>query len=236
MPVPASVLDRIAMMVLFAEDLQLLLQSSKSSSRNLQTSHTSTLVDSKEEMGKEQEQESELSIDIALTTAPYYTDKSLAISSAEPPPYPSFPTHIYLLGYDTLTRFLAPKYYPSFTPPLSALSPFFDSGHKLLVLLRPSSSPSKPSSSSVSTDTEEEEQRTYITSLSRGSLQTLGFKPHWSKQIDILEGNGVAKASGISSTNIRKAAKDEEWEKVGEMCTEGVAAWIRERGLYGEDG
>jgi nicotinamide-nucleotide adenylyltransferase len=195
------------MMVTFAEDLQL--DSSKFSE-----STTSSPVP----------------IDIGLTTAPYYTDKSIAISQAEPPPYPSSPTHIHLLGYDTLTRFLAPKYYPKYSPPLSALEPFFDPGHKLLVLLRPDSS----SDNAVSGDTEEA-QRAYIQGLAGGSLEDQGLKREWVKQIGILEGEDVAKAAGISSTIIREAAKKNDWSNVEKMCTPGVSAWIQDQRLYEDD-
>lgn len=195
-------------MVTFAEDLQ---------------AHASKTSNSKSPNA--------VAIDIGLTTAPYYTDKSIAIAQAEPPPYPSSPTHIHLLGYDTLTRFLAPKYYPKYTPPLSALEPFFGPGHRLLVLLRPDSS----SDNAVNGDTEDE-QKTYILGLAKGSLENEGLKREWASQIGILEGGDTSKAAGISSTVIRKAAESGEWHNVEEMCTPGIAAWIRDQRLYGDDG
>lgn len=222
--VEAEFVERIAMMVLFAEDLQSQLQSSPSSriEMDLETSNSG-----EEREGKGKEEEKGVSIDIGLTTAPYYTDKSRAITEAEPPPYPSSPTHIHLLGFDTLTRFLAPKYYPTSSPPLSALAPFFESGYKLLVLLRPDSA--------VSTDTEEH-QRTYISGLKQGSLEKEGFKKEWAGQIGVLEGGDVVKAAGISSTVVREAAKRGDWDEVEGMCTSGVTAWIRDQGLYRKDG
>jgi len=172
----------------------------------------------------------QLPIDVGLTTAPYYTDKSAAIANEEPLSYPSKPRHIYLMGYDTLTRFLAPKYYPKFDPPLSALSPFFDAGYGVSVLLRPNSS----SDNAVTNDTEEE-QRAYISALSDGSLEKEGFKREWSKQIGILEGNDVVDTVGVSSTAIRKAAKDGDWDEAEKLCTPGVTAWVREMRLYEGD-
>jgi nicotinamide-nucleotide adenylyltransferase len=204
-PSPASFVQRIAMMIVFAEDLQRYL-SSKSS------------------------EAAKVPIDVGLTKAPYYTDKSTAIAEADPPVYPGKPTHVHLLGYDTLTRFLAPKYYKDFDPPLSALSPYFGAGHRLLVLLRPDSS----SDNAVTGDTEEE-QRKNVSDLSKGSLEKAGFKPEWAKQVELLEGDAVAEAAGVSSTVIRKAAKRRDWKAVGDMCTPGVAAWIREMGLYEDD-
>jgi len=204
-PSPASFTHRLAMMILFAEDLQAHLYQRDSTSVRIP-------------------------VDIGLTTAPYYTDKSTAIATEEPLAYPSKPTHIHLLGYDTLVRFLAPKYYSKFDPPLSALSPFFGGGHRLLVLLRPDSS-----SDNAVTGDSEEEQRGYISKLCHGSLEKDGFKREWADQIGILEGDDVKDAIGISSTEIRKAAKQKEWSKVEQMCTPGIATWLREMGLYQDD-
>jgi len=193
------------MMILFAEDLQTHLYRSNS-------------------------MRTQVPFDVGLTTAPYYADKSAAIANEEPLTYPSKPKHIHLIGYDTLTRFLTPKYYLKFNPPLSALSPFFDAGYEVSVLLRPSSS-----SDNAVTDDTEEEQRAYISALSNGSLEKEGFKSEWSKQIGILEGNDVAGVVGISSTAIRKAAKCGDWGIVENMCTPGVAAWVREMRLYEDE-
>jgi nicotinamide-nucleotide adenylyltransferase len=204
-PSPASFAHRIAMMILFAEDLQSHMYRSKSA-------WTQVLID------------------VGLTTAPYYADKSAAIANEDPLMYPSKPKHVYLIGYDTLTRFLAPKYYPKSNPPLRALSPFFDAGYEVSVLLRPSLS-----SDNAVTDDTEEEQRAYISALSNGSLEKEGFKREWSKQIGILEGDDVASAVGISSTAIRKAAKYGDWGVVEKMCTPGVAAWVREMVLYDDE-
>jgi nicotinamide-nucleotide adenylyltransferase len=40
---------------------------------------------------------------------------------------------------------------------------------------------------------------------------------------------------GVSATRVRKAAKEGDWDVVGKLCTEGVAGWIKEAGLYAED-
>lgn len=200
-PSPASFTQRLAMMIMCAEDLQ------------ADARHTS-----------------KVSIDIGLTTAPYYTDKSLAIMNMKPLVYASNPTHVHLLGYDTLTRFLAPKYYKEYDPPLSAVAPFFDAGHKLLVLLRPDSS-----SDNAVTGDSEEEQRKYIADLAQGSLASQGLKQQWASQIAILEGERVSEAAGISSTVIRKAAKQHDWSAVSQMCTPGVAEWIKDQSLYASD-
>jgi len=205
-PSPASFSNRLAMMILFAEDLQAHLSRSESTPARV-------------------------AVDIGLTKAPYYTDKSTAIATEEPATYPSKPVHTHLLGYDTLVRFLAPKYYSKFDPPLSALSPFFGAGHRLLVLLRPDSS-----SDNAVTGDSEDEQRGYISGLAHGSLQKDGFQRAWADQIGVLEGQDATDALGISSTVIRKAAKQKDWGEVERMCTPGVAAWLMEMDLYQGDG
>ncbi|KIW05373.1 uncharacterized protein PV09_03889 [Verruconis gallopava] len=200
-PSPASFTQRLAMMILSAEDLQM-------------ASPTDMRVP----------------IDIGLTTAPYYTDKSRAIMTQEPVAYPSQPTHVHLLGYDTLIRFLAPKYYKGYDPPLSALAPFFDVGHKLLVLLRPDSS-----SDNAVTSEPIEAQRAFIEKLAEGSLAGEGMQPAWAHQIGLLEGPAVNEAVGISSSAIRKAVREHDWTSVERMCTPGVVEWIKDQKLYSSD-
>lgn len=161
------------------------------------------------------------SIDIGLTNAPYYTDKSAAIADEGASTYPDKPIHIHILGFDTLTRFFAAKYYPKFDPPFSALNPYFDNGHRLRVTLRP---------------TEEygtiEQQKAFIERLGKGEMEKDGGKREWAKQIDVVEaGEGV----GVSSTRVRRAAKKGDWEEVGKLCTEGVAEAVQVERIYETD-
>jgi len=162
-------------------------------------------------------------IDIAVTTAPYYTDKSAAIASSPEGRhwYPSAPQHIHLLGFDTLTRFFAPKYYPDYSPPLSALEPYFAGGHRLRATLRPDDAYGS-----------EAEQRAFVQKLADGGMEAEGGKREWAALVELVEATPQA---GVSSTVIRKAAKAGEWDIVGELCTEGVAGWVREESLYESD-
>lgn len=205
-PSPASFVQRIALMTVFAEDV----------SRHLQSSDR---VD---------EHVKNISIDIGLTKEPYYTDKSTAIAATEPPFYSSNPIHVHLVGYDTLIRFCNPKYYPKYNPPLSALKPFFDAGHKLRVTARPSDQNDASSSEFGSI----EEQRGYLDGIKEGQLDKDGFERSWRDQIDMVDADdGV----GVSSTRVRRAAKEQDWTEVGKLCTEGVQAWLEDQGLYAED-
>ncbi|KAF2441585.1 Nucleotidylyl transferase [Karstenula rhodostoma CBS 690.94] len=204
-PSPASFVQRIALMTVFAEDVLRSLQSSSDASDDTNN----------------------VSIDIGLTKEPYYTDKSVAIAAEAPEVYASKPIHVHLVGYDTLIRFCNPKYYADYKPPLSALKPFFDAGHKLRVTQRPYDA-NDASSKEFGTV---EDQEKYLQNIKEGGLEKDGFEASWRGNIDMVEGTGM----GISSTRVRKEAKDGNWEEVGRLCTEGVTAWMREEGLYKED-
>ncbi|KAF2204217.1 Nucleotidylyl transferase [Delitschia confertaspora ATCC 74209] len=239
-PSPASFEQRLAMMELFAEDLHISLRPGNSSST--QSSSTETMASPptnrpNPDLSHPSTDEAEdISIDIALTTAPYYTDKSLAIRKATPPPYPPTATHIHLLGFDTITRFLNPKYYTEAKPPLSALSRFFDKEvaggeNRLRVTARPYDE-SDPASREFGT---ESEQKRFVERLGEGEdreMENKGWRREWAQSIEVVD---AEEGVGVSSTRIRKAAKGQEWHDVGRLCTSGVAGWIRERGLYGED-
>ncbi|KAF2809428.1 Nucleotidylyl transferase [Mytilinidion resinicola] len=204
-PSPASYTHRLALMILFAEDLSRFLVSQSSSSPKSDLSS--------------------ISIDIGLTTAPYYTDKSTAIATSEPPAYPSSPVHVHLVGFDTLVRFCNSKYYPKHTPPLSALVPLFGAGHKLRVTERPADASDASSDAYGSV----ESQREYVDNLAQGGLEDEGFRSEWARQIDLVS---AAEGTGVSSTRVRRAAEGGEWEVVGRLCTEGVSAYVREARLY----
>jgi nicotinamide-nucleotide adenylyltransferase len=224
---PASYVSRLAMMTAFAEDLSLSLSSSQPRPSSSPSAASSPkLISPQDDAPTAPPDLSQIPIDIALTTAPYYTDKSTAISTSSPPAYPSNPVHVYLIGFDTLVRFCAPKYYPSHDPPLSALQPFFEAGNGLRVTERPAEGVGEGDPyGSV------EQQRTYIEDLGNGVLEKEGFKREWARQIElVVAGEGV----GVSSTRVREAAKRGDWEGVRGLCTEGVAGWVRGEALYSE--
>ncbi|KAF2101066.1 hypothetical protein NA57DRAFT_55130 [Rhizodiscina lignyota] len=200
---PASFSQRLAMMGRLMEDLA-------------------------SEIGKVRKDEN-VDIDIGVTTSPYYVGKSQAIEACDPPAYPSKPNHVHIIGYDTVTRLLASRYYPDHHPPLSALEPYFCAGHKLLVALRPlSSSENMQDAGSQGID----EQTEYIRKLGEDALEAEGFKREWAAQISVLEGEDLGSAIGISSTAIRNAVSEEDWTAVGKLCTPGVTTWLKEERPY----
>lgn len=158
-------------------------------------------------------------VDVGVTTAPYYTDKSAAIEQDGSEWYPSKPTHVHLLGFDTITRFFAPKYYPRFNPPLSALNPYFEAGHELRVTLRPDDDYGN-----------EAEQRAFVKRLEDGEMEADGGKREWARQVEL-----VPPRTNISSTKVRNAAKQDDWETVEAFTTPGVAQWVKGEDLYGDD-
>ncbi|PVI07886.1 Nucleotidylyl transferase [Periconia macrospinosa] len=205
-PSPASFQQRIALMAGLGEDI--FREWNKSSSSG--------------------DENTPISIDVGLTTEPYYTDKSMAIAESKPPFYESTPRHVHLVGYDTLIRLCNAKYYPKHSPPLSALAPFFDAGHGLRVTARPYDE-SDESSKEYGTL---EAQRDYVMALRQGRKETEGFKSEWGYRVELVEDvEGV----GISSTRVRKAAKNQEWDVVRSLCTETVSDWLQDQGLYSED-
>ena len=197
-PSPASFEHRLALMIMLAVDLRLLNEKAK-----------------------------EIDIDIGLTKEPYYTNKSFAIATAaksgEVKEYPPEVDQVHLMGYDTLIRFLDPKYYKSFNPPLSALESFFESGYGAICTKR-AASQSGDFSDLVA------EQEAYLEDLRAGKLEKEGFKPAWAKNLAMVEAS--SEAEGVSSTLVRKAAKSKDWDAVKKMCSEGISEWIRSEALY----
>lgn len=215
---PAPFPHRLTMMTIFAEDLLRQIYSGS-------TTEDDSPADS-----------ASVPIDIGVTKAPYYTDKSNAIASTSAGPvssssedahasdsfYPDSPKHIHLLGFDTLTRFFNPKYYSDSDPPLSAIAPYFDAGHALRATLRPDESGATAAES-------ESEQRAWLKRLADGDMEVQGGRREWARHVELV---GPNKRVGVSSTKIRRAAQIGQWEEVRALCCEGVEEWIREKRLY----
>lgn len=184
-------------------------------------------------------EEGGLNIDVALTTQPYFHEKSAAIAQSD---FYSTPQsdrredmeQVILAGYDTLIRILDPKYYgpptsaaqvitsDNTTPIQKALGPFF-SRARLRVTLR--------------TDDEwggREDQLAYLQGIATGEgLSKIGGSKEWGRRIDVVEGRKVGDDI-VSSTYARDAAKSRDWERLGKMVSPEVRAWIEGEGLYAE--
>ena len=193
---PASFDQRLTMMSIFAADLV-------------------------ESLKANIEEYSVVPVDIGVTTVPYYHDKTAAIETEGQIWYPSKPKNVHLVGFDSLKRIFAAKYYSKFDPPFSALNPYFDAGHQLRVTLRPDDEYGN-----------EDEQRAFVQNLADGELEKDGGRRQWAKQIELVPPNPTV---GVSSTKIRRAAKAGQWDELAELTTPSVAAWVRHESLYKDD-
>lgn len=222
---PAAFEHRLAMMIVFAEDL------AKRLSKDLESDHQETASTPSSRLNQEAQRltpsssQEDLAIDIALTTKPYYNDKSTAIEETRPAPYPSSPQHIHITGFDTITRIFNPKYYPDSNPPLSALTPFF-AAHGLRVTVRPDAVEGE-------NDSVEKQLSWVRDNLTNGRLNEAGARSDWAEKVEIVQAR--EEGQGVSSTKIREAVKAGDWGEVESLCSEGVAGWVREFGLYSED-
>ncbi|KAL9116518.1 MAG: hypothetical protein Q9187_006956 [Circinaria calcarea] len=174
---------------------------------------------------KTQSLEGDIAIDIGVTTLPFYVDKATAIASSgvynRPGSSSSIPVQqIHLAGFDSLPRIFNPKYYP----PNHTLEPLKElfTHHRLRVMYRPDDDWGG-----------KKEQDAYLQELRDGKRENEGGKREWADRIELVEG----KAGGeevVSSTKARRAASSGDMEALRKMCTEGVADWVSNEGLYKE--
>jgi len=167
-------------------------------------------------------------IDVGLTTNPYYTDKSMSITLSDI--YPSDIKQVHIMGFDTLTRFMGVKYYQDYKPPLSALKPYFDAGYEIRATLRPDCGNGYDTI---------DEQKAWIDGIENGDMDDLGVERWWRDKIAVVEPTtsnvDEDRNSEVSSTLVRKAAKDKDWKKVRSLCTPTVARVLQEIQCYNED-
>ncbi|KAK1997912.1 hypothetical protein LX36DRAFT_55574 [Colletotrichum falcatum] len=237
-PQPAAFPVRLGMMHAFARELL----------DELPRAAPSSLAEGGEEEDEDEDEEEEVGVevDLGLTTMPYFHDKSQAISDA------GFyaadgegPEQVYLAGYDTLVRIFNPKYYndvaasaaaaqpprPSssgagdegggaVTPPIrGALDPFLERS-RLRITMR--------------ADDEwgdEAEQAAHLERLREGGLEAVGGRPAWAERVEMVRGVGEV----VSSTRVRRAAREGDEEALGRMVGARVKEWVLGEGLYREE-
>ena len=171
------------------------------------------------------DKEIDIAIDIGVTKLPYFMDKSTAISSSgiyQPQSSSSLAPleQVHLIGFDTLTRLLDPKYYPP-THTLAPLEELFDH-HRIRVTYR--------------TDADwggREEQDRYLGNLREGKRENQGGKAEWAERICFVEGKKEEEET-VSSTRAREAVKRNDREGLRKLCTEEVTKWICDEKLYNE--
>ncbi|KAN0108157.1 Nucleotidylyl transferase [Hyaloscypha variabilis] len=162
-----------------------------------------------------------LGIDIGVTKLPYFADKAKSIEDSGL--YPDSTQQVHLLGYDTLTRLLATKYYPP-THTLQPLHPFLEK-HRLLVTYR--------ADDDWGTRDEQDE---YLKDIEDGKRDGDAAKREWVSEgrIRMVEGRKEGEAI-ISSTRVREAAKKGDSEALEKLVTKGVGDWVLEESLYSDD-
>ncbi|KAF8604720.1 hypothetical protein BDV93DRAFT_522410 [Ceratobasidium sp. AG-I] len=135
---------------------------------------------------------------------PTFVGKSTVVLEHLASSHPTQPLRLtFLMGWDTLIRVFAPRYYPSLSSMHSVFQHFFGpEGSRILCARRPSSSSS------------EKEEKEYLESPEVSPYIAEGKV----KMVDLEKGMG-----GVSSTEVRGG---------GEGCSEAVVGYMRERGLY----
>lgn len=175
-------------------------------------------------LSEKTKEQSNVAVDIGITKHPFFIDKCTAITSSglyQPDPSISLEVpieQVHLVGFDTLTRLLDPKYYPP-THTLAPLQKMFEH-HRIRVTYR--------------ADYEwggRQEQEKYLQDLKDGKREEEGGKREWAERIQMAEGRKAGE-NVISSTRVRSAAQDSDVEMIRELCTEGVANYIIQKKLY----
>ncbi|EFQ35097.1 cytidylyltransferase [Colletotrichum graminicola] len=222
-PQPAAFPVRLGMMHAFAQDL---LDELRAAAPSL----------AKGDGEPQEEEDNEMEVDLGLTMMPYFHDKSQAISDA------GFyavdgegPEQVYLAGYDTLVRIFNPKYYnasaalpsPSgsgdvdggVAPIRRALDPFLERS-RLRITMR--------------ADDEwgsEADQVAHLERLRNGGLEEVGGRTAWAERVEMVRGLGEV----VSSTRVRRAAKERDEEALGRLVGARVKEWVLGEGLYHEE-
>lgn len=165
--------------------------------------------------------EEDLEIDVAVTTMPFFHEKSQAMaaqySASSPPPQQTF-----LAGFDTLIRIFNPKYYGGGDGGMqAALGPFFEAA-RLRVTLRPDDEWGSA-----------EEQMAYVRGGGGLKLQEVGGDDAWLGRVDVVEGVGEVVSSSMVRAMVGRGGA--EWEKeVERVVGREVREWIEREGLYRE--
>ncbi|KAI5283725.1 hypothetical protein KEM52_003258 [Ascosphaera acerosa] len=204
---PAAPEDRLAMMRLFALELQARLQHGDLAPTDADGRRPPAVQ----------------AIDIAVIKHPFFTEKATAIAtSAMYRTIHAGPRlqQVYLLGFDTLVRVLDARYYPGRR--LEPLAGFFAGGSRILVTPRASEDWGAA-----------EQQRQYVQAIANGSLNMLGGSAEWARDIDVQEPVCGGEADGaVSSTRVRAAARAGTRDVLGRLLSSAVCNYVLRRGLY----
>jgi nicotinamide-nucleotide adenylyltransferase len=159
--------------------------------------------------GDSSDADSELRLEVALTSEALFTEKAVAIENY----YNHDLDLIFLVGYDTLIRLLDVKYYPNGR--LDSLGTFFNK-----------------SSLRVSARGDDSVLNGYIDALRNGERESEGGKKEWADRIQLVS-NEEAKGK-ISSTKAREAAQKGDIMALKEQCTGSIVDYVLAEDLFRE--
>lgn len=152
---------------------------------------------------------------VGLLNDPTFAGKSKTIHAYLSTKFPGRPKPElrFVIGADTLTRFFADRYYTKTPGGMdAAMRTFFEDEGCTLISARRGGDEEKRN---------EEEL----------------MKNEWARNMVekgkvIIAGTGLEDRVGISSTKVRNAVKDNNWETVDALVVPEIAKYIRESGLY----
>jgi len=152
---------------------------------------------------------------VGLLNDPTFAGKSKTIHAYLSTNFPDRPKPElrFVIGADTLTRFFADRYYTKTPGGMdAAMRTFFEDEGCTLISARRGGDEEKRN---------EEEL----------------MKNEWARNMVekgkvIIAGTGLEDRVGISSTKVRNAVKDNNWETVDALVVPEIAKYIRESGLY----
>lgn len=202
---PASFEQRLAMMNIFAQEIR---QKVKEITRNEKTSGENSC-------------DHGIIVDVGVTKRPYFHDKATAIEDSgfyKSPETNTAPEQVYLIGFDTLTRLLDPKYYP----PAHTLHPLNDFFEKHRVRVTPRATEAYGGV---------EQQVLYVSALKDGEREHEGGKKGWADRIRLLEGE-TAEDETVSSTKVREAVRKGDDALLDKYVVGGVRRFILDHRLY----
>lgn len=185
----------------------------------------------------------EVVVDIGVTKWPYFVDKARAVEGEE-----MYQIHdgeregggtkqVHLIGYDTLTRLLSPKYYPP-EHKLDSLIPFLER-HRLEVTYRTGGSWGDRAAQDGFLEGMANGKLLVKDGMAvegngeEGSLGGVGGRAEWvfRNRIAMVEGRGEGEEV-VSSTKVREAVKTGDEEALWRLVTQAVGRFVLERGLY----
>ena len=159
-------------------------------------------------------------VDIGVCKPPLFVDKVKAI--AEGGVYGENVEQVHLLGYDTFTKLMDPKYYPP-RHSLEPLQTLFRRG-RVRVMMRAEGNSGK---------VEGKEQVEYLRRLRDGDREYEGGRREWAERVELIDPE--KDAEGVSSTRVRDVVLKGK-EGLEGLVTKGVSEWIDQKGLYKDDG